>query len=148
MSRGSLRCVDVVSKRGGTINLMNAKSTDKTVLLIEDDKNIRELYAMALINAGMHIKMAENGPQGLEVALAEHPDLILLDIDLPLMNGHEVFAAIRDNEWGKTAKVIFLTNHSDIRTIAHTKAMGPEDYIVKANIPMEEMIQKVLAVLN
>lgn len=118
-------------------------SDKKCILLVEDDQNIRELYAMAFINAGFNIKMAENGKQGVEFALTEHPDLILLDIDLPLMNGHEVAKQIRLDSWGKEARIVFLTNHSDPQNVAHAVMQKPEDYIVKVNVPVKDVVNQV-----
>ena len=122
---------------------MTDATEKKTVLLVEDDQALRELYATALIKAGFDIKMAENGEQGAMVALAQHPDLILLDIDMPIMNGHEAAQRIRQDSWGKDARIIFLTNHSDAQNVAHAIMQKPEDYIVKANVPIKDMINQV-----
>lgn len=115
----------------------------KHVLLIEDDKNIRELYAMALINAGIEVKMAEDGAQGVAMALEHHPAVIMLDIDMPIMNGHEAAQKIRFDDWGKSVPIIFLTNHSDAANVAHAHMLKPDDYIVKANEPLQEIVNKV-----
>jgi CheY-like chemotaxis protein len=115
----------------------------KTILLVENEQNIRELFAMALIKAGFKIVMAENGEQGVVQALKHRPDLILLDIDMPLMNGHEAAEKIRQDEWGKHARIVFLTNHSDPQNVAHAVMLKPEDYIVKANIPISEIVNQV-----
>jgi DNA-binding response OmpR family regulator len=135
-------------KGDGTIKFMELSSDKKTILLVEDDTNIRELYAMALVKAGLHIIMAEQGEQGLRLALDKHPDLILLDIDMPVMNGHEVFEKLRLDTWGQTARVIFLTNRDDVRDVAHAKTNKPEDYIVKANLTVKEVVDKVLTAVG
>ncbi len=118
-------------------------SEQKTILLVENDQSIRELFAMALIKAGFNIVMAEDGQQGVAQALKHHPDLILLDIDMPIMNGHEAAEKIRQDEWGRHARIVFLTNHSDPQSVAHAVMLKPEDYIVKANIPVSEIINQV-----
>lgn len=122
---------------------MEDTSHKKVVLLVEDDTNIRELYAMALINAGFNIIMAENGQQGVAVALERHPDLILMDIDMPLMNGHDAAVKIRADAWGKDARIVFLTNHSDAQNVAHAFMQKPADYIVKVNVPVQEVVNQV-----
>ena len=122
---------------------MNEESDKKTVLLVEDDEAIRELYAVALIQAGFNILMAENGEQGVMFALKHHPDLILLDIDMPVMNGHEAAAQIRQDSWGKNVRIVFLTNHSDAANVAHAIMQKPEDYIVKVNVPIKDIINQV-----
>ena len=121
---------------------------EKKVLLIEDDKNIRELYAMALIKAGINILMAEDGDQGVRLALAQHPALILLDIDMPIMNGYDAAAKIRKDLWGATVPIIFLTNRDDPRDQAHASIQRPERYIVKANLSIKEVVAEVQKALS
>ena len=118
-------------------------SSEKRVLLVEDDQNIRELYAIALIKAGVNIMMAEDGDQGVRQALAHHPALILLDIDMPIMNGYDAAARIREDAWGKTVPIIFLTNRDDPRDKAHASLHSPERYIVKATVPVQELVAQV-----
>ena len=120
----------------------------KKVLLVEDDTNIRELYAMALIKAGIGIMMAQDGDQGVRMALKEHPALVLLDIDMPIMNGYDAAARIREDVWGKTVPIIFLTNRDDPRDQAHASIAMPERYIVKANTGVKEVVAQVLAALK
>lgn len=122
---------------------MTEETDKRTILLVEDDQTLRELYAMALIKAGFNIKMAENGEQGSRLALEHHPDVILLDIDMPLMNGHEAAQKIRLDTWGKTARIIFLTNHSDAQNVAHAVTQKPEEFIVKAHTPIHEIVNTV-----
>ena len=87
--------------------------------------------------------MAENGQQGVEMAFKHHPELILLDIDMPLVNGHEAAKRIRQDAWGKDARIVFLTNHSDAQNVAHAIMQKPEDYIVKVNVPVQEVVNQV-----
>jgi CheY-like chemotaxis protein len=122
---------------------MTEESEKRVVLLVEDDKALRELYAMALVKAGFDILMAENGKSGVAIALEHRPNLILLDIDMPIMNGHQAAERIRQDSWGKDARIIFLTNHSDAQNVAHAIMQKPEDYIVKANVPIKDMINQV-----
>ncbi len=122
---------------------MENETNKKFILVVEDDTNIRELYAMALIKAGINVKMAEDGKQGVDIALAEHPAAILLDIDMPIMNGHQAAEKIRQDDWGKNVPIIFLTNHSDAANVAHAHMLKPDDYIVKANVPIKDLVNKV-----
>ncbi len=119
----------------------------KQVLLVEDDKNIRELYGVALVNAGINILMAEDGEQGVTLALEHHPSLILMDITMPVLDGHEAVKRIRADSWGREAKIIFLTNHSEATNVAHAISQHPEDYIVKVNTPLMEIINRVRAAM-
>jgi DNA-binding response OmpR family regulator len=113
------------------------------VLLAEDDTHIRELYAIALINAGIEIIMAENGEQAVRIALEKHPALILLDIDMPLKNGYETAHEIRQDAWGKTVPIIFLTNRSSSQDKAHASMEHPERYIIKAETPVKDVIDLI-----
>jgi DNA-binding response OmpR family regulator len=122
---------------------MSGDLDKKTVLLVEDEQTLRELYGMAFIKAGLNIIMAENGEQGSRFALQHHPDVILLDIDMPLMNGHQAAEKIRLDDWGKTARILFLTNHSDPQTVAHASMTKPEEYIVKAHTPIHDVVNQV-----
>ena len=115
----------------------------KKILLIDDDQVIRELYATALVKAGLNIIMAECGSQGIQMALTHKPTVILLDIEMPDMDGHQVAEKIRQDSWGKTARIIFLTNHSEPKHVAHAVSLKPECYIVKANVPVKEVVNKV-----
>lgn len=68
---------------------MEPDNKPKQVLLVDDDRTLREMYAVALVKAGLDIIMAENGVQGIEMALKHKPDVILLDIEMPEMDGRE-----------------------------------------------------------
>jgi DNA-binding response OmpR family regulator len=118
------------------------------VLLVEDDQSIRELYAIALIKAGVNILMAQDGDQGVRLALEHHPDLILLDIDMPIMNGYDAAARIRQDDWGATVPIIFLTNRSDPRDKAHASIQMPEQFITKAEVPVREVVGIVLKAIE
>lgn len=117
------------------------------VLIVEDDENIRELYKAALSGAGLHVIVAENGKQGVEKALAEHPKVILMDIMMPEMNGHEAVREIRRDAWGKNAKIIFLTNMSDAEDVVRAIEEGSEEYIVKAHTEPSEVVNTVRVAL-
>jgi len=115
----------------------------KTVLLVEDDETIRTLFATALTGAGIHVITASNGEDGVILALKEHPSLILMDIELPNMNGHATVAKIREDSWGRSAKVLYLTNFSEPANVVQAVSQKVEDYIVKANTPIKEIINRV-----
>lgn len=120
----------------------------KLVLLVEDNASIRELYAMAFIHAGIKVLMAEHGEQGLRLALEHHPALILLDLDMPIMDGYQMSQAIREDEWGQNAQIIFLTNRDDAKGRAHVALSRPQDYIVKSDITVKEVVNKVLIAIG
>lgn len=114
-----------------------------TVLIVEDDKNIRELYADAFGFAGIGVLKAENGQRGVELALKHHPDAILMDIIMPIMGGHEAVNKIRHDTWGKHANVIYLTNMTDAENVIHAVEQGSEEYIIKAQTEVKDIVNRV-----
>lgn len=114
-----------------------------TVLIVEDDTNIRAMYSDAFTLAGVNVITAENGREGVTLALAHHPDAILMDIMMPEMNGHEAMSIIRRDAWGKHAHVVYLTNMSDAENIVHAVEQGSEEYIIKANMTPKEVVNQV-----
>lgn len=115
----------------------------KIILVIEDEEPLRRVLRDILAVEGYSIIETKDGMEGLEMALKGHPDLILLDIVMPKMDGLEMLAKLRADEWGKTAPVIVLTNLSDNDDVA--KAMESEvfDYFVKTDIKIDEVITKI-----
>ena len=78
----------------------------KKVLVVEDERTLRDALVKKLSKEEFTVLSAKDGKEGLDTALAEHPDLILLDILMPKMNGIEVLQKLREDEWGAKAKVI------------------------------------------
>lgn len=121
---------------------------NKRVLIVEDEVDIREAMAEALSDAGFEVLQAENGQVGLIMAKSQHPDAILLDIRMPIMDGHEMLKRLREDEWGKDAKVIMLTSMDDVTNIANAHAGKITDYIIKAHVSLEEVVTKVRMVAH
>lgn len=116
---------------------------EKRILIVEDEPDIREAIAEAIEQAGFVVSTAENGATGLRLALNEHPDLILLDIIMPIMDGHTFLEKLRNDSWGRSAKVIMLTSMDDVKNIANAHEGAIEDYIIKAHSSLDEIINKV-----
>jgi len=115
----------------------------KRILIIEDEPDIREAMAEALVQAGFDALTAENGSVGLELAIAEKPDMILLDIIMPIMDGHETLSRLRQDPWGKSVKVIMLTSMDDVKNIGTAHEGGITDYIIKAHSSLDDIVKKV-----
>lgn len=113
------------------------------VLIVEDSEDIRDLYATAFQIAGVDVIVGTNGKEGVELALKHHPDAILMDIMMPIMNGHEAMNIIRRDKWGKTANVVYLTNMDDPANIVHAIEQGTDEYIIKANMTPKEVVNQV-----
>lgn len=116
---------------------------EKTVLLVEDEQDIREAVAEALIDAKFKVLTAGDGVTGLSTALAEHPDLILLDLVMPGYDGHTVLSKLRQDVWGKNARVIVLSSMDDVGNIAGAYENNTVSYIIKAHNSLDEIVKKV-----
>lgn len=97
----------------------------------------------SLKKEGFEVSQAMDGEEGLAKARKEHPDLILLDIILPKMNGLEVLEKLRQDKWGMGAKILILTNLSDGEHVLKAIQGKAYDFLVKADWKMEELIKKV-----
>lgn len=120
---------------------------DKRILVVEDEPDIREAMAEALTDAGFQVSSASNGEMGLNLAISEHPDLILLDIVMPILDGHGMLKKLRTDPWGEKAKVVMLTSMDDIQNIAHAHEVSIVDYIIKAHSSLDEIVNKVKMIL-
>lgn len=120
---------------------------EKNILIVEDETDIREAMEEAVAAAGFTVFAASNGETGLHEALEKKPDLILLDIVMPIMDGHTMLSKLRADAWGKTAKVVMLTSMDDVHNIAHAHEGAITDYIIKAHSSLDEIVAKVKQVI-
>jgi len=121
---------------------------NKTILVIEDEAPLRRVLKDILSFEGYTIIEAVNGVEGLEMAISKHPDLILLDIVMPRMDGLLLLQKLRADEWGKTARVMILTNLSDNAEVIKVSEAEGLPYFVKTDIKIEEVIVKIKEVLG
>lgn len=117
--------------------------SQKKILLVDDDNDLRSVLSDALETANFSILQAKDGEEGLALALAEKPDLILLDIMMPKLNGHQTLKALRKDPWGKTARVILLTSLDDATNVTEAVEQKSSDYIMKSNTSLEDIIKKI-----
>lgn len=115
----------------------------KKILLIEDDKYIFRAYKDGLEHAGFEVIGASDGSEGVSEAKDKKPDLILLDLILPIKNGFEVLEEIKMDDATKNIPVIILSNLGQESDVAKGNALGAEDYLIKSNYSMKEVIEKV-----
>jgi DNA-binding response OmpR family regulator len=123
---------------------------NKKILIVDDDEAIQKAISQTLENQEFTTLIADNGENGLSVSLKEHPDLILLDILMPKMDGMIMLQKLRENEWGKNVPVIILTNvspnsNSVISSVLQTE---PAYYLVKSDVRLEGIVSKVKEVLK
>ncbi|HUM46692.1 MAG TPA: response regulator, partial [Chitinophagales bacterium] len=119
----------------------------KSILLIEDNKDVRENTAEILSLSNFRVLTAENGKSGVELAMQEHPDLIICDIMMPVMDGYSVLHSLSRNKETATIPFIFLTAKTERTDLRKGMEMGADDYITK---PFDdiELLNAVEARLN
>ncbi len=118
-----------------------------TILIAEDQKDLQDAISTALTGAGFTTLTANNGSEAVSMALKAHPDVILMDIMMPELSGHDAVTKIRNDVWGKDAKIIFLTSLSDAENVVRAVESGSDEYIVKPHASLAEIVQKVREVL-
>jgi DNA-binding response OmpR family regulator len=124
--------------------------TKKTILVVEDEKTLREAVVDILRLKNFNPIEAKNGKEGVEVALKEHPDLILLDLVMPEMDGMTAFKKIRKDAWGAHVPVIILTNLSDANQhlVDDVLTHKPMNYLIKSDWKLLDVVKKVEEVLD
>jgi DNA-binding response OmpR family regulator len=116
----------------------------KTVLLVEDDTALRNVLVEKLTDEGFNVVQAVDGEAGLAQALAIHPDLILLDVFMPKMDGITMLAKLRSTDsWGKHITVMVLTNSTDAQTIATVTGFGATDFLIKSEWSLEALVARI-----
>lgn len=131
---------------------MNQKNNKKIKILItEDDAATRDIYSTILAKSGFEVISAVNGKDGLEKAIESSPDLILLDILMPIMDGFTMLQELRKTgDYGKNVPVILLTNLSadNEETIKKVVQTEPAYYIIKAGFSHDDLVDKVNEILE
>lgn len=123
-------------------------TTDKRgprILIVDDELSIRDLLSSSLRFAGFGVRAVANGAQCISAVLEEEPDLILLDVMLPDMNGFSVTKNLRTH--GITAPIIFLTAKDDVEDKVKGLTVGGDDYVTKP-FSLDEIIARIHAVLR
>lgn len=117
---------------------------DKKILIVEDETPLRNAVSDILTFEGFEVFQAKNGQEGLNAALKEHPDLILLDLMMPVMDGLTMLEKLRqDADYGKKAAVILLTNINDPEKVAMATEAGSYDFLVKSDWNIEDVVKKI-----
>ena len=118
------------------------------ILLVEDDSMVVRMYQRKLEKDGFQLTLAFNGEEGLAALKKEKPDIVLLDIMMPKMNGIEMLKAVKADPVTKDIPVVILTNLGDRpEDVQKCKELGAEDYWVKANTPIQEITERIKKIL-
>lgn len=124
------------------------KKNKKTILIIEDDVSLLDVLGEGVSGSEFDVLKEINGEDGLRTALEKKPDLILLDLIMPKMDGMTMLKKLREDDWGNSVPVIVLTNLSSPEEISKTVDMGVSNYLIKSNWRLEEIIKKIKQVLE
>ena len=118
------------------------------ILIVEDEASLLKALSSKISGEKFQVLEARNGEEGLKVALSEHPDLILLDVVMPRMDGITMLGKLRKDKWGKKAKVIILTNLEGVDKTVEASDFNVHDYLVKSNWKIEDLMKKIKDILK
>lgn len=118
------------------------------IAIVEDDLAIAQMYRLKFEAEGYHVEIAENGKLGLYLCEQMKPDIVLLDLMMPEMNGDEMLQKMRQTDWGKDTKVIILTNIGQQEAPENLKSLGISDFVVKAEMTPHEVADLVSSKLT
>lgn len=118
----------------------------KTILVVDDDEMILKMAEFILLQDGYDVVKCLSGMSCLEYLKYSKADLILLDVEMPIMSGIQTLGILRSNEEFKNIPVMFLTASADTGTVATASSLGAMDYVVKPFMPQEllERVKKIL----
>ena len=120
----------------------------QTIVVVEDEKPIRDMYTWKLKAEGFKVFNADNGQVGIQVIEEVKPDLILLDIRMPIMNGDDMLEKLRATDWGSSIRVIILTNLSKDEAPHKLRLLSVDRYIVKAHSTPDQVLSTINSVLG
>jgi len=118
------------------------------ILLVEDDPFLLSMYSTKFELENFKVVSASDGEKGLELSKKENPDIILLDILMPKMNGFEVLEKLKDDSLTKNIPIILLTNLNQKNEIEKGLALGANDYLIKAHFMPSEVVSKIKNILK
>lgn len=118
-------------------------TTTKTVLVVEDEPAVALALTDALTKEGFTVESAKDGEDGLSQALSLHPDIVVTDLKMPVMTGLEMIEKLRADDWGKSAKVLILSNLSDLETLQNAMEKGAFHYMVKGDSSMADIVTAI-----
>lgn len=124
------------------------KNKKKKILLVEDDTFLSGMYVTKLNMEGFDVILASDGRQGLKMINEENPDLILLDIVLPKMDGFEILKEMKKKKKLKEIPVILLTNLGQKKDVEKGFSFGVKDYLIKAHFMPSEVVDKIKKALS
>ena len=125
------------------ISIVNMSNGQKTILLVEDDDRLANVYETRLQAEGFITKRVANGEDALAMALQVKPDLILLDVMMPKVSGFDVLDILRNTPETTNMKIIMLTALSQDSDRERAKALGVDDYLIKSQVVIADVVDKI-----
>lgn len=122
--------------------------TSLKAIVIEDDQDLQYIYKLKLEREGFDVRTASNGEEGLAAIEAFAPDIILLDLMMPVMNGTEMLAHLRAQTWGSDIRVVILTNISKDEAPQALRFLHVDRYIVKAHHTPAQVVDIVKEIIG
>jgi len=120
----------------------------KKILVVEDDVFLREMITRKLLLEKFEVVPANDGEEGIEKAKKEKPDLVLLDLILPGIQGYEVLSKIKEDKAIAKVPVIILSNLGQKEEVEKGLKMGAVDFLIKANFDPDEIVTKIKSLLK
>lgn len=120
----------------------------KKILLVEDDDTLAEVYRQRLELEGFDVVRSNNGEQALKDAVEQHPDLILLDVMMPNLNGFDVLDILRNSPQTRNIHIIMLTALSQPKDAERAKELGADDFLVKSQVVIGDVVARIKHHLN
>lgn len=127
---------------------METEKRKTKIMLVEDDIFIRDIYETKLKQENFEVVMAENGRVALEKLENFLPDLILLDIVMPYMDGMDFLREFKKNEKWKDIPIIMLSNLSDKERVVDSRKLGVSEYLIKSHFTPSEVVEKINSLLE
>jgi len=127
-------------------NTNTTKSVDKTlkrILLVEDDDNLASVYTTRLQAEGFDVRRVGNGEDALSAALSYKPDLVVLDVMMPIVSGFDVLDILRNTPETANLKIIMLTALSQESDQERAKALKVDDYLIKSQVVISDVIERI-----
>jgi DNA-binding response OmpR family regulator len=127
---------------------MEEENKGQKILLVEDDVFVSDIYQTKLGEVGFNVAVADNGVEAIKKLEQEIPDIVLLDIVMPYMDGIDVLKKMKENELWKKIPVIILTNLSQKEEVDEGLELGADDYLIKSHFTPSEVVAKVKGILE
>lgn len=118
------------------------------ILIVEDEEKLLNLLKNKLIRGGFEPIVAQDGEEALKQAKAHNPDLVILDLLLPKVDGFGVLSQLRESKSEKELPIIVLTNYGNSDNVSRVLSLGAEVFLIKANYSLDEVVNKIKTILK